>query len=189
MTGRRGSSHCACHGASVHGWLAALLLLVGCGNVGGSGNGANIADEAPGAAAENQAGGSDVASNLAVAQASWNPLQFDLVCTTRGRVVWERDPTAFKGTPNPQQWGDTYRLIVDLTAMRTCEPLICSNYGQRAIDGLTEDEIIFIDRPTLKETFNRRTGAYHGYSFGNERLEVDSGTCRMEPFSGFQKER
>jgi len=112
-------------------------------------------------------------------------LHFDLACNVRGRVVWQDDPTRPILSPNPQQWDDHPRLIVDLETMRFCDQYECMTRGPKPIESVSPHNVTFVDRPGRSETFHRAEGRYAMAAFELGRFQVTEGSCTVEPFSGF----
>ena len=163
-------------------FCASASLLIACCADGQSGNSGNQATATRRGDARRVTAERAKASVLSL----WGNLRFDLDCRAHGRVVWERDPSAFKGTPNSPLESDEYpHFIVDLAAMRYCEPVTCRRYGPQPIDAVTDDEIRFTDRDTLSERVRRSDGRYNAEHFADGRLDVSTGTCRKIRFSGF----
>jgi hypothetical protein len=203
----------ALHAMALGGIIAIAALLAGCGSAGPVGNSseprsgqANEANQAQSVdrahagdnarAARQAARAADdaarsandaarAARESAVAVRSWPQPRFDLICDGRGRVAWETDEPTLMRSPNDQQWESSIHEIVDLAAMRHCDPDGCRRVGPDAIQEVKEDSILFVQSPTNTISYNRRTGRWHRHSFELERLDVEDATCRVAPFSGF----
>ena len=116
---------------------------------------------------------------------SSDPLQFDLVCNLRRRVVQDTVPTAYRGFPNAQSSSGSDRYIVDLRAMKFCYPIICKRYGPARIASVNHDWIMFGDRPGFTHGVRRRDGRLQVRLEENGRVTVTTGICIREGFSGF----
>ena len=73
---------------------------------------------------------------------------FDLDCNLHGRIVSNTHPEIFRGTypANLQSWRYHDHIILDLQAMRACDPSACAQYGSYPIVRLTPDHIVLYDR-------------------------------------------
>src|SRR3954463_15691964 len=84
------------------------------------------------------------------ATAAW-PRQFDLICSARGHVAADPHPRS-RGTypANLREWRDSFRLIVDLGAMRYCSAARCVDWGTSRIVSTNGPQILlaYIRRPS-----------------------------------------
>jgi hypothetical protein len=113
-------------------------------------------------------------------------LQFDLVCNLRGRMIEDANPWR-PGTPslNRDPWNATERYMIDLRAMRWCDPVSCTRLEPGRIEFADGESIKLYDRPRHSLSISRRDGRYYQRLEDTGTITVVRGRCRKEPFSSF----
>lgn len=113
-------------------------------------------------------------------------LHFDLDCNLHGRVVSNSHPEIFRGTypANVQSWRYHDHIILDLQAMRACDPSACAQYGSYPIVRLTPDHIVLYDREDIGMQIGRRDGRYEQRMEDRGEVSVTRGRCVAGSYSG-----
>jgi hypothetical protein len=114
-------------------------------------------------------------------------LHFDLVCDVRGRVISDPHPENYHGTwpAGIRAWHDHTRFIVDLQAMRSCEPAACLYYEPPPIVSATSKRITFVDNPGAHISIRIRDLQYQQRMEEFGAVSVTRGHCVKTRFSGF----
>ena len=121
-----------------------------------------------------------------------NFMRFDLECSYRGRVVADPRPRP-RGSPDEGAWSGSLHYVVDLYAMRFCDPIWCERDGPKPIAAASTEAIYFYNdpfatpyKPSTVETVRLRDGRYTQRIADDEgHVRLTTGTCRHGPFSGF----
>ena len=116
--------------------------------------------------------------------------QFDLACTGSRQF----DETAASG-PNPRPYrppvtrNESSRIVVDLDRKVYCYSRGCELGSTSPIAEEGAERLVLYRDEDLEQSISWRTGAFEGrYRYG-DRVSVQQGICRFEPFSGFRPRR
>ena len=115
-------------------------------------------------------------------------LRFDLACQAQRRFDLEDGKPGARAYHPMFPYHEVTRHIVDLEALRECDPLTCELQGPQKIT-VTPDALILAQARNLLHFYHWRSGIYELRSTHYGRTNISQGTCRIEPFSGFPPRR